>query len=137
MEYFPKLGANTVYYGLWPEFVSEISKRISKRGIIVEGVYTSEFVDILRKTFPEAELRLLHVWAPKKRRIDFFTSRSKLGLEEAASQLRALDRIKAEVGLAKLLRCADSTLRNDSELSVFLTHEKAIAKRFFEGEPNA
>lgn len=39
-QYHGKFGLDTTYYGLWPEFINKIASLKTRRGIIVDGIYT-------------------------------------------------------------------------------------------------
>lgn len=127
-EYHGRLGLAVTYYGLWPAYVSEIKARMSGAGIVIEGVYTYAFLEMVRGAFPEAETRLLRVSSPYGQRLRTFALRTGLETGKAKEQMDALDRIKDEVGLKELLRHADSTVVNRGALRTFLRRgELAVA----------
>ncbi len=131
LQYHARLGLDVTYYGQWSDYISEISKRRTKNGIIVEGVYTYEFLNRLRDSFRDDNIHLLRVWAPKKDRIRFFSMKTNKN-GDAAAELIRLDRIKMHVGLHILLKHAELTLRNDSDLNTFLRNGLDMAKCLFD-----
>ncbi len=125
-EYHRKLGVDVTYYGIYTEHIEQIAAKMSGSGIILESLYASSFVDLLKTTFNGIDVKIIHISAPRELRISNMVARTNLALDAATVQLDDLDSIKIGFGMLDTIRKADLTVKNSSELSKFLkdTHKE-------------
>jgi hypothetical protein len=127
-EYHRRLGTDITYYGLYPEHLRRIKRRISDMGILVESFYAMSFVDLLRDAFPDARISVVHVTASRDRRIVNYTAKTGIPADEAARQLDDLDEIKVGFGLMDMIRHATATVHNSSDLTGFLRNSNEVIR---------
>src|SRR5271157_353446 len=77
-EYHARLGLFTTYYGRWPEYIAEISKNRFRSGIVVEGIYSPAFLELMKREFSNYKIYLMEISAKRDDRIWFL--RIKTGL---------------------------------------------------------
>lgn len=130
-QYHKKLGLGTTYYALWPEFIDRIASSRSNGGIIVDSVYTYEFLTLLRKTFENDNIHLMQVAATRHVRLRFFQFKTKLRGADAFKEMHKLDSVKRDVGLVCMLRIADFTVRNNTGLNEFLRNSSRQVREYF------
>ncbi len=134
-RYHDELGLETTYYGLWDEWLGRIGSMMSgsRKGMVVEGVYTYAFVDALREAFRHDEVRILHIATSRQDRLSFHMKRSGLGRGAATAELERLDAIKFDVGLGEMVDRAHLTVRNTAigGLAGFLRNAESGAAALF------
>ena len=131
-QYHKKFGLDVTYYGLWPDYLKCIEATKSEKGIIIEGIYTKEFLTLLQQKFPKDKVHVMRISAPNEVRIGLFQKKTGLhDAAEAAIRLDELDRIKYKVGLAEVLRGADVTIQNNSSLASLLKDAAKYVEGFF------
>lgn len=127
LEYHAKLSLETTYYGRWPAYIAEISKNMSGLGVVVEAVYSLEFLKLMQKSFLGNPIHLIGIQAPQERRTKLFMAKSGLSKAEAESQLARMDEIKIEVGVEKVFKFTDLRVQNDGTLEEFKELGKTAA----------
>lgn len=103
------------------------------KGIIIEGVYTYEFMRLLRANFPEDNVQLMQITAPRQARLRFLQRRTNLDDAHAKLQMSEMDRIKSSAGMTELLRHANVTIRNNGDMDAFLRKTLEYAEGLFSG----
>jgi dephospho-CoA kinase len=137
-EYHKQLGLEKTYYGLWPEFIEQIRASIAKQGIVIGGVYTPEFLELVKQEFPEYRTCLLNVTATRHVRLRRFQLREKLEMRKAKHEFQALEESKQEVGLLRLLRGSDVIIKNQTTFQKFSElGERELLKLRNGDEPHA
>lgn len=131
-QYHRKLGLDVTSYGLWPEFVNQIASLKSDKGIIVDGIYTYKFLELLKKNFKGENVHLMQITATRHARLRFFQIRTNLEVADAFKEMSKIDKIKRDVGLIEVLRRADVTVRNNTGLNEFLRNASNCVKEFFQ-----
>ncbi len=100
------------YLELWPHHLARIRLDVSEKGMILEGVYHTSFLDGLVRSFLEHDVRLIALRASKSDRLLFYNSRNDRVEEERIKSLKDLDEVKKEIGLIGVLRLADRVYTN-------------------------
>lgn len=132
LEYHAKFGIRTTYYDLWEDYISKISECKLRDDVVVEGLYTYEFLMKLKKEFEKDNIYLIRILASKNMREKLFSFKTNLKKEDAIIQMAKMDKIKADVGLARLLRHADTMINNNADLDTFLRNGTDMAREFFQ-----
>ena len=118
-EYHKQLGLQQTYYALWPEFIEQMRTNMSEHGMIVGGIYTLEFLELIKQEFPTHRTHLLIVAAKQRIRFQRFMTREKLKGREAEMEFHALEASKKAAGLFQLLRHCDVIVRNQTTMQDF------------------
>ncbi len=118
--YHSIFGYDKTYYGRWPTYIAEISKGMTDAGIVVEGIYSSGFLDLMRQRFSDARIEMIRIVASPDRRVELFMKKTGLPEREARVQLASLDAIKEDVGLNALMGRIDTSIINNTDLASFL-----------------
>ncbi len=128
INYHNKLGLNVTYYGLWEEYLEQISKLNRSNGIIIDGIYTSRFIDLVAERMGNVEPYIINVCAPTNLRIRFFSDKIGLNWIEAEKQLFQLDKLKMNVGIIDVIRRSNCILNNNSDIKDFLRRGEDLVK---------
>ncbi len=113
-EYHKQLGLEKTYYALWPEFIEQIRTNISERGIVIGGVYSSEFLELIKREFSGYRTCLFNVAASRHIRLRRFQIREKFEIKKAKYEFRALEKSKCSVGFLSLLQNSDVVIKNQT-----------------------
>ena len=132
-EYHKQLGLQQTYYALWPEFIEQIRTNVSERGMIIGGIYTSEFLELIKQEFPTYRTSLLNVAAIRRIRFQRFKMREKLKGREAETEFRALEASKKATGLFHLLRHCDAIVKNQTTVSDFFEEGERVLLGLLDG----
>ena len=128
INYHNTLGLDVTYYGLWDEYLEQISKLNKKNSIIIDGIYTSRFIDIVAKRMGNGQPYLINVCAPTNFRIRRFSDKTGLNWLEAEKQLFQLAKIKMDVGIIEVIRRSNFILNNNSEIKTFLRRGEDVVR---------
>ncbi len=128
INYHNRLGLNITYYGLWDEYLEQISKLNKGNSIIIDGIYTSRFIDMVAERMGCEQSYIINVCAPTNFRIRLFSDKTGLNWLEAEKQLFQLDKIKMDVGIIGVIRRSNFILNNNSEMKDFLRRGEDMVK---------
>ena len=88
---------------------------------MIDGIYTIAFVELLRNSFPGADINMIYVKASASRRLRLLMGRTGYDAADAHTQLVELDAIKEKVGLKEMLRHANTTIENAGSAEEFIS----------------
>lgn len=85
-----------------------------RKGLIIDGIYRPEDLEVLSRRFPRAEIFLIKVKAPLPLRIARASVRDSLSKEEAQSAVSREDRRKIHQGVYRLEKLPHIVVENSS-----------------------
>ncbi|MDO8537273.1 MAG: AAA family ATPase [archaeon] len=102
-EFNKKVGLQKAYFDLLPQIIKEIEKQITENnGLIVEGLYSKQILESIKKEFPNANVKLFNITASRNIRLNRTTIRQKQPRKKAAKTMKSLDKSKKRIGLIEV-----------------------------------
>lgn len=107
----------------FPQIITEIKTKIaqSPRGIVLEGMYSPEFVRTVKDAFPDARYHLVKFSATRPARKYFLASRELLERRDVLRELRERDRLKNILGLTEVMKVPGFSFRNATQKEQAIT----------------